>query len=160
VPNKRTRKLTEATAEAVALTEGSERTPLAHMLAILNNPDAPEARKDQMAIAAAPFLHPRLAMTASVDGANGGTVIGVVNVIGVPRGGQWSDGLIVYPDGETCPPLPFEPLTPTPALELSAPDVVDSDPTPPVQLEPEPDDKLTVLDVWRRKKSDSDPSAF
>ena len=35
-------------------------TPLGWMLAVLNNPEADEARRDRMAIAAAPFVHPKL----------------------------------------------------------------------------------------------------
>ena len=35
-------------------------TPLDHMLAVLNDPNEGWKRKDAMAVAAAPYLHPRL----------------------------------------------------------------------------------------------------
>lgn len=34
--------------------------PLEYMLAVVNDPDADPARRDRMAIAAAPFVHPRI----------------------------------------------------------------------------------------------------
>ena len=36
-------------------------TPLQHMLSVINDPEAPAARRDKMAIAAAPYCHPRVA---------------------------------------------------------------------------------------------------
>jgi hypothetical protein len=36
-------------------------TPLEYMLAVMNDPNADELRRDKMAIAAAPFMHPRVA---------------------------------------------------------------------------------------------------
>jgi hypothetical protein len=36
-------------------------TPLQYMLGVLNDPEADHARRDRMAIAAAPFVHPRVA---------------------------------------------------------------------------------------------------
>src|SRR5262245_58235614 len=36
-------------------------TPLAYMLAVIRDENAPEARRDEMAKAAAPYVHPRLA---------------------------------------------------------------------------------------------------
>lgn len=36
-------------------------TPLAYMLDVMNDPGAEVARRDRMAIAAAPFMHPRVA---------------------------------------------------------------------------------------------------
>jgi hypothetical protein len=39
---------------------GGERlTPLEFMLRVMNDPTQPEARRDRLAIAAAPFMHPR-----------------------------------------------------------------------------------------------------
>jgi len=35
------------------------RTPLEFMLAVMNDPQQPPNRRDRMAIAAAPFIHPR-----------------------------------------------------------------------------------------------------
>ena len=36
-------------------------TPLEYMLAVMSDPDADPLRRDKMAIAAAPFMHPRVA---------------------------------------------------------------------------------------------------
>ena len=36
-------------------------TPLQHMLSVVNDPAAAPARRDKMAIAAAPYCHPRIA---------------------------------------------------------------------------------------------------
>jgi len=36
-------------------------TPLEYMLKVMNNPEADQARRDRMAMAAAPFVHPRVA---------------------------------------------------------------------------------------------------
>jgi hypothetical protein len=128
------------------------------MLAILNNPDAPETRKDQMAIAAAPFLHPRLAMTASADGTNGGGAIASVTVISLPHGCQYdpTSGLIRYPDGLECSPPAFQPALPSPDIgELLAPAAPEVLPEPLEVLEPAADDgKLVVLNAHRRRDSD------
>jgi hypothetical protein len=43
----------------IKLPEGAVE-PLAYMLAVMNDPDAEVLRRDRMAIAAAPFRHPRL----------------------------------------------------------------------------------------------------
>ncbi len=40
-------------------------TPLSYMLAVLNDPDADASRRDRMAVAAAPYLHPRTADTGA-----------------------------------------------------------------------------------------------
>ena len=36
-------------------------TPLEYMLTVMNDPEADQARRDRMAVAAAPFMHPRVA---------------------------------------------------------------------------------------------------
>ena len=38
--------------------------PLAYMLQVMNDPRAPPERRDRMAIAAAPFVHPRVTEAA------------------------------------------------------------------------------------------------
>ena len=49
-------------AEDVALAaDRSRMTPLEYMLAVVRNPRADPSRRDKMAIAAAPFCHPRTA---------------------------------------------------------------------------------------------------
>jgi hypothetical protein len=52
--NQRTRDIAEK-----AASEGI--TPLEYMLAVMHDPNATPERRDHMAIAAAPFMHPRLA---------------------------------------------------------------------------------------------------
>ena len=42
-------------------------TPLGYMLAIIRDPDADPARKDKLAIAAAPYCHARLVQPAKRD---------------------------------------------------------------------------------------------
>jgi hypothetical protein len=54
VANKRTREIADA-----AIREGL--TPLEYMLAVLRDENADPERRDEMAKAAAPYLHPRLA---------------------------------------------------------------------------------------------------
>lgn len=53
-PNKKTREFRDSVAAAGI-------TPLEYMLAVLRDEKAPEERRDEMAKAAAPFIHPRLA---------------------------------------------------------------------------------------------------
>lgn len=50
-------KAIEAQGEVPAV--GAEVLPLAYMLAVINDSEADETRRDRMAIAAAPFLHPK-----------------------------------------------------------------------------------------------------
>jgi hypothetical protein len=38
----------------------SATTPLAYMLAVMRDPDVDPLRRDRMAVAAAPFMHPRI----------------------------------------------------------------------------------------------------
>jgi hypothetical protein len=156
--NKRKRPIAEVQAEIVEIARQSNTTPLAYMLAALNDPNTPTSRKDSLAAAAAPYLHARISTMATGDGTNGGGSIESVVVIGIPRNAQYnsSTGMISYGDLEVPPP-PFEPRAPTaelPALPAPVePEVLEPLPV----IEPAADDKLTVLDVWRRKKSDEDP---
>jgi hypothetical protein len=49
-------------APAVAdLIEKHGQSPLEYMLKVVNNPEADQGRRDRLAIAAAPFCHPRIA---------------------------------------------------------------------------------------------------
>jgi hypothetical protein len=54
VANKRTREIADA-----AIAQGL--SPLEYMLAVLRDPTVEPARRDEMAKAAAPYIHPRLA---------------------------------------------------------------------------------------------------
>lgn len=51
-------------AERRRLAVPEQRLPLDLMLDIINDPSVPEARRDKFIIAAAPYLHPRLASIA------------------------------------------------------------------------------------------------
>jgi len=44
-----------------AAKSGGDLTPLAYMLAVINDPDADYSRRDKLAVAALPFCHPRIA---------------------------------------------------------------------------------------------------
>jgi hypothetical protein len=58
VANVRSRQIADKAAETGT-------TPLEHMLAVLHDPKADPDRRDRMAVAAAPFVHPRLAVVDS-----------------------------------------------------------------------------------------------
>src|SRR6516162_4237361 len=58
VVNKRTQHFRKEVAKAGT-------SPLEHMLAVLHDPKADADRRDRMAVAAAPFVHPRLAVVDS-----------------------------------------------------------------------------------------------
>jgi hypothetical protein len=45
----------------------SSRTPLEYMLAVMNDPAADPIRRDKMAQAAAPFVHPKLGSVSADD---------------------------------------------------------------------------------------------
>jgi hypothetical protein len=61
VANKRTREIADA-----AVKEGL--TPLEYMLAVLRDPSVDPERRDRMAAAAAPYIHPRLSnVEAKID---------------------------------------------------------------------------------------------
>src|SRR5215469_15897281 len=49
-----------ATRERQAEVAASGKTPLGHMLEVLNDPSEPAARRDWAAVQAAPYIHPRL----------------------------------------------------------------------------------------------------
>lgn len=53
--------LNERTQELVAVAAATGETPIEYMLRIMRDQDADIERRDKMAIAAAPFVHPKLA---------------------------------------------------------------------------------------------------
>ena len=76
--------------------------PLEYMLAVLGDENAPQARRDLMAIQAAPYCHPRLAAvsTSTVNGRDGGGDINITQIYAVPRGARFgSDGSITIEGG-------------------------------------------------------------
>jgi hypothetical protein len=58
VANVRSRQIADKAAQ-------NGQTPLEHVLAVLHDPKADADRRDRMAVAAAPFVHPRLAVVDS-----------------------------------------------------------------------------------------------
>jgi hypothetical protein len=152
--NRKSREIADAVVETGC-------SPLSYMLSVLGDENAAQQRRDEMAKSAAPFCHPRLGLVATTDGANGAGRIGTINILVVPRGGQFcpESGLIRYPNGMECPPPAFQPLEPTPMLELPSPVAVEPEPTPePLPVEPVADDgKIAQLAAWRRR--DDDPAA-
>lgn len=50
-----------AARKAAAAVSASGLSPLQYMLRVMRNPKADAERRDRMAVAAAPFIHPRLA---------------------------------------------------------------------------------------------------
>ena len=164
-PNKRKRTLASAQAEVALAAAQEGTTPLAHMLSVLNNPNAPEARKDQMAAAAAPYMHPKLNLSATSE-VNGAGCIGEVSIVCVPRGAQFnsSTGMIKYDDGLEISPPPFTSLEPTPdVVPVADTDTCLPEPVPPAQPEPAPlevyepvdDGKVESLARWRRRDEPS-----
>ena len=133
VPNRRTRKLTEATAEAVAIAAKQGITPLQHMMNVLHDPNATPTRKDAMAASAAPYVHCKLSATAIVDVPDANYRPLEITILALPRGCQVAaDGSIVHPDGTlaSVEETRFEPAVPTPGLDATA-----SEPAPLPQLE-------------------------
>jgi hypothetical protein len=161
-PNKRTRKLTEATAEAVAIAAKQGITPLQHMMNVLHDPDATPTRKDAAAANAAPYVHCKLSATAVVDvlRPDPNYTPPSFTIVCVPNGGQYDPktGKISYADGTVADPPPFTPYTPTPELTAL--------PAPAELVEPllvheldEADDKVEVLNAWRRRSGGDDGAA-
>jgi hypothetical protein len=77
--NKRTRSLVEA-AEA-----GGE-TPLDYMLRVMRDPNVPAKRRDEMAKAAAPFLHSKLASIENLGPPKEPMTTGIEVSFVVPKG--------------------------------------------------------------------------
>jgi hypothetical protein len=63
-PRKRVSVIEKARAEGRAEIASDALMPLDYMLAIIRDPNATQLRRDRMAIAAAPYCHPRMADTA------------------------------------------------------------------------------------------------
>lgn len=59
--NKTTREREEFAREAAAAAQKAGETPLEYMLRVMRDDAAPTARRDAMAVAAAAYVHPRLA---------------------------------------------------------------------------------------------------
>jgi hypothetical protein len=130
------------------------------MLSVLRDPECEQSRRDQMAIQAAPYLHPRLnaVATSNVPGRDGGGDINITQIFAVPRGSvvDAKTGLITTPDGAAVSDPPeLRPFEGTPPLELA----VITDQSAPL----EPPERLPVIEldtsnvtVLRRRSDDDD----
>lgn len=63
----------KATTAKVAEIEASGETPLDYMIRVMRDPSVEHDRRDRMAAAAAPYVHPKLAQT-EISGKGGGPV--------------------------------------------------------------------------------------
>lgn len=59
VKQKRTRKVVDVPPDIAADAKAENLTPLEYMQKVMNDPRAEKDRRDRMAVAAAPFIHPR-----------------------------------------------------------------------------------------------------
>jgi hypothetical protein len=95
--------------------------PIDWLLAVLRDPLSEPARRDAIAIACMPYLHPRLStVTSTVDVKGGGDTINnnnTVNIYAVPRGAalDLKDGVLTI-EGTATELTRIEPFTGTPAL--------------------------------------------
>ena len=80
--------LTRRTREIAEQAAGDGITPLEYMLAVMRDSDEPAERRDEMAKAAAPYVHPKLAATElQHSGKDGDPLIRLLAEIdGNPRG--------------------------------------------------------------------------
>jgi hypothetical protein len=119
------RRLTEeAIREAQA---NGQLLPLDYMLAVLNDPTAPVERRDQMAIAAAPYMHSKLVRTlVTADGAPLGDNARMVGQLVVSFTGgaaeESSAAAFPTPDGALV-----SAVTITPPMAIEGPVIEDAD---------------------------------
>jgi hypothetical protein len=136
--------------------------PLEYMLAVLGDETAPQARRDQMAIQAAPYCHPRLSAVGlsghgrnvSDGGGNGCVVDVITQIFAVPRGARFAADGTVTIEGEATELKPVEPYNGTPALtdQTEQPAPMIAEPLPVIEFEvPE---NVTRLDTFQRKRDD------
>ena len=70
---------------ANALAVDGNLSPLSYMIEVLRDPQATTQRRDTFAIAAAPFVHPKLGAIATLDAAGKLGSIMAINMISVPN---------------------------------------------------------------------------
>ena len=118
-----------------------------------------------MAIASAPYCHPRLAVvsTSAVPGRDHDGDINITQIYGIPRGARIDQtGAVMTIDGEAVELTTIEPFGPTPPLELTD----QTAPPAPIEqpperrlpvIEPGPDDgKVMRLDTFKSRRDDDD----
>lgn len=121
------------------------------MLSVLNDPDATVARKDDMAKASAPYIHPRLGLLAATERANRAIDVtpSEITIVTIPR------GYFRMPDGS------FQPLTPEQLLALG-PEPRALSPPEPEPVEPPLSEPTVLTTPYRRLKvvgEDDDPAS-
>jgi hypothetical protein len=111
-----------------------------------------------MAIASAPYLHPKLNLSATSE-LNGGGRISSITLLAIPRGVFLTPEQIANPDPLLEHAVPFQPIAPTPALELTdqtaAPVQQDVLKIEPISVEPEPEPEDDGKVVPLRKRDDA-----
>jgi hypothetical protein len=157
-------KKTELLIQAVDVADAVGITPLQYMLETLRNPKTEAFRKDEMARAAAPFVHPKLNAVATVDASANSCPPLEIKIFSVPRGCQIVDGVIVHPDGvpATAAETAFRPYEPTPALPMltdqsvgpASFELIAEQPGVEVEVEPP---SVTRLDRWPAKRDEPPP---
>ena len=134
------------------------RSPLAYMIAIMEDVTAAPQRRDEMARAAAVYCHPRLSSVTTTNtntNFNGGDA-GIVQIFAVPRGARLDvkDGSVLI-DGEAAELSSVSPYEGTPALtDQRGKPAPPPEPLPVVELET---DNVTRLDSFARRRSDDEP---
>jgi hypothetical protein len=133
------------------------------MLRALADESTPQARKDALAMASAPYCHPRLNAVASLGVPANSCPPLEVRIISVPRGGQYNSKTdkIEYADGTEADPPPFVPFAPTPDYPpepKAEPAPAPAEPLPVFEPEAEDDDKIELLDAHRRRRDDDETS--
>ena len=142
----------------VVIENPSTLMPVEWMLAVLRDPQTEPQRRDRMAEIAAPYCHPRLAVTSVTTNANGrdyngGGDINIVQIFSVPHGGRIGDDGTITLDGEVSELKSVSPYEPTPALSDQREKLAPLEPPLPV-VETEPAENVTRLDAFVRRRDD------
>jgi hypothetical protein len=134
------------------------------MMAIMEDVTADPMRRDEMARAAAPFVHPKLSsITSSNTNVNfrADENPGILNIFAVPRGAtiNVTDGKAIAIDGTAVELATIKPFEGTPPLEMAA--ITDqSAPAPIIEhlevTELEQPGNVTRLDSFVRRRDEPD----
>src|SRR6476646_4976993 len=104
----------------VIVDDPSALMPIEWMLAVLRDPEAEQSRRDQMAVQAAPYLHPRLnaVATTNLNGREGDTINNIVQILAVPRGARIDkSGMVTTIEGTAVELSSIAPFDASPPLE-------------------------------------------